>query len=201
MSGSNLSIASVALVFGPIAKSTIASAAAVAFGSWSFVGFVATSSIRTCFASSAIWPTCSTCAVGRPSSIVVSAAVAVATVAIDGFVVVAAFVVAAEIACRFGSSSCGPCRWICAWSSTSSSMRSLSCSSCSAGRCFASGSIVVVGTVAGDVGSSSSRCCCCTLLGFPELWGFYVGFFFHGIGNSFFFDGCGEKSSMFLFDF
>lgn len=50
-------------------------------------------------------------------------------------------------------------------------MRSLSCSSCSAGRCFANGSIVVVGTVAGDVGSSSSRCCCCycTLLGFPEL--------------------------------
>ena len=74
MSGSNLSIASVALVFGPIAKSTIASAAAVAFGSWSFVGFVATSSTPKCFASSAIWPTCSTCAVGRPSSIVVSAA-------------------------------------------------------------------------------------------------------------------------------
>lgn len=115
MSGSNLSIASVALVFGPIAKSTIASAVVVAFGSWSFVGFVATSSKPTCFASLAIWPTCSTCAVGRPSSIVVSvAAAAVATVAIDGFVVVvAAFavaVVAAEIACRFGSSSCGPCR-------------------------------------------------------------------------------------------
>lgn len=112
MSGSNLSIASVALVFGPIAKSTIASAA-VAFGSWSFVGFVATSSTPKCFASSAIWPTCSTCAVGRPSSIVVSAAAA--TVATDGFVVVAAAafavaVVAAEIACHFGSSSCGPSR-------------------------------------------------------------------------------------------
>lgn len=114
MSGSNLSIASVALVFGPIAKSTIVSAA-VAFGSWSFVAFVATSSTPKCFASSAIWPTCSTCAVGRPSSIVVLAA-AVATVATDGFVVVAAAaafavaVVAAEIACRFGSSSCGPGR-------------------------------------------------------------------------------------------